>query len=361
MSDETARRRKKLARELFRDRIDDPIDAVLIGALPNIRYLTGFDGSAGWLLVEPEKTTLYVDGRYGVQAATQTSGIDVEVSASEPLGPLLERLEKQHLRRVGFERNRLGYATYERIRENGFEPVPLDAPVERLRAVKSEAEIEAIRRSLALNSEAFERAVRAFRPSWTEQRLAAEIDHQAALLGASAPAFATIVASGPHGALPHAHPRPVRIARKSLIVVDHGAILDGYASDMTRMLSIGEAPREQRDLVDAVLVAQQAAIEAVRPGRSAAAVDRVARQALAERGFDHLFIHSTGHGLGLEIHEPPRLGVRDRIRLKQGMAITIEPGVYVEGMGGVRIEDVVVVRRGGCEVLTNTPRELRVL
>jgi Xaa-Pro aminopeptidase len=357
MPAETAQRRNKLARKLFKR----PLDALLIGARPNIRYLTGFDGSAGWLLLEAARSTLFVDGRYGVQAAAQTSAVEVEVSSSDPLSLLLETVAKRRLRRLGFERNRLPYATYEKLRERRFKLTPLDAPVEENRAVKSEAEIEAIRRSLALNSEALERALRGFRATWTERRLAAEIDYQSAQLGATAPAFETIVASGPHGALPHARPRPLRIARKSLIVVDHGAILDAYASDMTRMLSIGEPPREQCDLVAAVLVAQQAAIAAVKPGRSVAAVDRAARKALAVRRLDHLFVHSTGHGLGLEIHESPRLGARDRTRLKQGMAITIEPGVYLEGVGGVRIEDVVVVRKSGAEVLTQTPRELRVL
>ncbi len=357
MKSETAARRSRLARRLFKA----PLDAVLIGARPNIGYLSGFDGSAGLLLLEAGRATLFVDGRYGTQAAAQTTGLAIEVSKSDPLGLALETLQQRRLRRIGFERNRLSYATFERLRDSRLKLTPLDAPVEALRAVKSEGEIEAIRRSVALNSEAFESAVRGFRGTWTERRLAAEIDHQSALLGATAPAFDTIVASGAHGALPHASPRPVRIARKSLIVVDQGAILDAYASDMTRMLSVGEPPREQRDLVDAVLAAQQAAIRAVKPGRSVAAVDRAAREALAERGLDHLFLHSTGHGLGLEIHESPRVGGRDRTRLKQGMAITIEPGVYLEGVGGVRIEDVVVVRKDGPEVLTQTPHALRVL
>ena len=354
---EAARRRAKLSRRLFKL----PLDAVLVTAKPNIRYLTGFDGSAGLLLLEPGRSTLFVDGRYGTQAAVQAPGVDIEVSKSDPLQTLLDALPKRRLRAIGFERNRLSYATYERLGGRRLKLTPLDEPVERMRAVKSEAEVEAMRRSLALNSEALERALRAFRPSWTERRLAAEIDHQAALLGATAPAFPTIVAAGAHGAHPHASPRPVRIARKSLIVVDHGVILDGYASDMTRMFSVGRPPREQRDLVDAVLAAQRAAIAAVKPGRSVAAVDRAARQALKQRGLDHLFLHSTGHGTRARDSRAAADRIRERTRLKQGMTITIEPGVYLEGVGGVRIEDVVVVRKDGCEVLTDTPRALRVL
>jgi Xaa-Pro aminopeptidase len=180
-------------------------------------------------------------------------------------------------------------------------------------------------------------------------------------LGADKPSFETIVAAGVRSALPHAQPTAARLSPGDLVVVDMGAFQDGYASDMTRMLSVGTPSAKVKRMYKAVLEAQLAAIDAVRPGAATASVDAAARRVLAGHGLDHVFIHSTGHGLGMEIHEPPRIGKRDRHRLRTGMAITIEPGAYIEGFGGVRIEDTVVVTESACEILTTTPKELRVI
>ena len=178
-------------------------------------------------------------------------------------------------------------------------------------------------------------------------------------LGAEKPSFETIVAGGARSALPHAQPTAARIANGQLVVVDMGAVQDGYCSDMTRMLFVGNAGAKVRRTYRAVLEAQLAAIDAVRAGAVTRNVDRAARRTLKGYGLDRAFVHSTGHGLGLEIHEPPRVGKRDKTRLEAGMAITIEPGVYVEGFGGIRIEDTVVVTENGCEILTPTSKELR--
>jgi Xaa-Pro aminopeptidase len=180
-------------------------------------------------------------------------------------------------------------------------------------------------------------------------------------MGASKPAFDTIVASGARSALPHASPQPIALERNSPIVVDQGAILDDYVSDMTRLVCLGRLSSRQRLLFRAVREAQQAAIDAVKAGVKAHSVDRKARQVLKKFKLDQAFSHSTGHGIGLEIHEQPRIGLQESVRLANGMVITIEPGAYVEGVGGVRIEDVVVVTSTGCEVLTRTPRHVRVL
>ena len=180
-------------------------------------------------------------------------------------------------------------------------------------------------------------------------------------LGAEKPSFETIVAAGVRSALPHAQPTAARLTPGDLVVVDMGAFQDGYASDMTRMLSVGAPSAKVKRMYRAVLEAQLAAIDAVRPGVTTVSVDAAARRVLAGYGLDHVFIHSTGHGLGLEIHEPPRLGKRDRHRLRPGMAITIEPGAYIEGFGGVRIEDTVVVTETGCEILTTTPKDLHIV
>jgi Xaa-Pro aminopeptidase len=266
---------------------------------------------------------------------------------------------------VGFERSRLGYEQYEFLKSRippraSLEPLP--GLIEELRMVKSADEIAIIRRSVDLNSKAFESALRAIRPGRTaESDLAAEIDYRMKRLGAEGPAFETIVASGKRSALPHARPSTTILGKNELLLIDMGATLAGYASDMTRVLFLGRPGDRAKKIYGAVLEAQLAAIDAVRPGVTAARVDRAARQALKKKGLDRAFVHSTGHGLGLEIHEPPRLGKTDKTRLQEGMAITIEPGAYLEGFGGVRIEDTVVVTKTGCEILTSTSKELREL
>lgn len=339
----------------------EEIDAFYVSALPNIRYLTGFTGSAGHLLIEPGRTTLFVDGRYDQQAREQTSDIEVRVSSTDPFVSLLGEIRHRRLLRIGVETNRLSLAAYERLREVRKKILLLESLVEELRVVKSSEEIDRLRRSALLNSEVFEAVVARLRPSWTEARLAAELEYEMRLRGAQGPSFPSIVASGPHGARPHAPPRPLKLQRNSLVVVDHGAILDGYASDMTRMIALGRPPSDQLGLVDAVREAQQSAMDSVRAGVTCATVDRAARKVLKNHKLDRYFVHSTGHGVGLEIHEAPRIAGSVATRLKAGMVITVEPGVYLAGIGGVRIEDVVVVGRDGCESLTPTSRELRIL
>jgi Xaa-Pro aminopeptidase len=231
--------------------------------------------------------------------------------------------------------------------------------IERQRMIKSASEIHAIRTSVQTNSKAFARAVPKIRTGMTETDLAAELEYQMRRLGAEKPSFETIVAAGGRTALPHAQPTTEKLHK--LLLVDMGCVLAGYASDMTRMLHLGNPGSQTRKLYKAVLEAQLAAIDAVRAGIKAGDVDRAARRVLKAHGFERQFVHSTGHGLGLEIHEPPRLGRRDATYLEAGMAITIEPGAYIEGFGGVRIEDTVLVTESGCEILTPTSKELVVV
>jgi Xaa-Pro aminopeptidase len=227
--------------------------------------------------------------------------------------------------------------------------------------VKSADEIALIRASVNTNSQAFGRTLKRIRPGVLESDVAAELEYQMRRLGAEKPSFETIVASGRRSALPHAQPSRVPLAPNQLVLIDVGASRCGYASDMTRMLFFGKPGAKIRRMYSAVLASQLAAISAVREGATAALVDRKARQSLNAEGLDKAFVHSTGHGLGLEIHEPPRLGKKDKTRLVAGMVITIEPGVYIEGTGGIRIEDTVLVTKTGCEVLTPTPKELLLL
>ena len=359
MNNEFARRRLLVAAELdIRD-----LDAFLVSSPASVRYLTGFTGSSGVLLLLPDDAVLFTDPRYAVQ-----SGREVSCRTKISKGPLLPgvaaSLQRWRIQRLGFERAHLSYDGFDVLRarlpvNTALEPVA--GWVEGHRILKSESEIALIERSVATNSEAFDQAVRRVRPGMREQDLAAEIEYRMRRLGAQKPSFETIVAAGERSALPHAHPTGAALQANQLVLIDMGAFQDGYASDMTRMLFLGAPAARVKRLYGAVLEAQLSAIDAVRPGVTCAYVDRQARNVLKAHKLDHAFIHSTGHGLGLEIHEVPRIGRKDKTPLQPGMAITIEPGVYLEGFGGIRIEDTLVVTPTGCRVLTRTSKELRII
>lgn len=353
-----ALRRDKLLPALKQARVS----AFLATALPNIRYLSGFTGSNAALLLTNERALLFTDPRYRTQASRES---DCEIRIAK--GPLWREVavavQRLRLKSVAFERNRIGYEEYQALAETlaGVRLKPLTGAIEALRMLKSAEEIAAIRNSVRLNSAALGQALRHFKPSMSEVDLAAEIEYRMRRLGADGTAFDTIVASGERTALPHAHPSARAIGRDQLLLIDMGANVAGYASDMTRTFGVGRLDAKTRRMYRAVLESQLAAIAAVTPGVSCAQVDRAARAVLRGYGFEKLFVHSTGHGLGLEIHERPRVGRRETAKLEPGMAITIEPGVYQEGIGGVRIEDTVVVTPRGCEILTPTGKELAFL
>jgi Xaa-Pro aminopeptidase len=280
-------------------------------------------------------------------------------------GPLpkaiVREIDRSRAGRVGFEQDNVTVGQLEALKKElpartQLEPVP--GVIERLRMIKDAGEIEKIRASVISNSSALEAALKRFKVGMKESELAAEIDYQNRKLGAEAPSFDTIVAAGEHSAMPHAHPGAGRIS-PGMLLIDMGAFRDGYASDMTRMVHVGPGTPKYKRAYSAVLEAQLAAIDAVKPGVTTNSVDRAARATLKRHGLEREFVHSTGHGLGLEIHEIPRIGRKDKTKLEAGMAITIEPGVYIEGWGGIRIEDTVLVTAGGCEILTPTTKELR--
>ncbi len=330
----------------------------------NVRYLTGFTGSNALLLLTPDSAILLTDPRYTTQAESEVSCKVAIVKKGPLLQDAIARLKQRRLRKIGFEKSHLSYEAYAKLVEDlpkSTRLAALDDWIEEARLIKSAAEIECIKESVVTNSLAFDRALRRLRPKMTEAELAAEIDYQQRKLGAEKAAFDTIVASGAHSALPHARPRPESIGINRLLLVDMGAQQRGYMSDMTRTLVVGKATRRMRFLYQAVLEAQLAAIDAVRPGALAAEVDRRARLTLKKHGLEKQFVHSTGHGLGLEIHEPPRLGRTETRTLAPGMVITIEPGVYLPGEGGIRIEDTVLVTESGCDILTPTPKDLLVI
>lgn len=340
------------------------IDALLVSALPNIRYLSGFTGSNGLLLVTPDSQTLFTDPRYTIQASEECI-CKVRTVAKATLDvAAMDLIQRKRLKRIGFEAAHTIYDSYQRLKQAlplAASLKPIGPVIEKLRMIKSEDEIARIRRSVLTTSETFAAVAPSIRPGVSEMDIAAELEYKMRRLGAEKPAFETIVAAGARSALPHAQPTEQKVGVNELILIDMGSCQNGYMSDMTRMLFLGRPGQRVRRIYDAVLEAQLAAIDTVRPGATASQVDRKARQVLQSKGLAKEFVHSTGHGLGLEIHEPPRLGKKDPTRLEAGMVITIEPGAYVRGFGGVRIEDTVLVTKAGCEVLTPTSKELMLL
>ncbi len=336
--------------------------AFVTTALPNVRYLSGFTGSNGAVLLTPDRAILFTDPRYQTQAP-QESDCDVKIIRGPLLVGISKWLKRLAIKTLAFEQNRVAFEEFVQLKEHakGIRLKAIAGAVETLRMVKSSDELATIRASVQLNSAALEMALRHFTPGMTELDLAAEIDYRMRLLGADGAAFATIVASGIRTALPHAHPSGHPISANELLLIDMGASVSGYASDMTRTYAVGKIGTKSRQMYRAVLESQLAALNTIKPGITCAAVDRASRNVLKSYGMDKLFIHSTGHGLGLEIHERPRVGRKEMTRLEAGMAITIEPGVYQEALGGVRIEDTVTVTATGCEVLTPTGKELVVL
>ncbi|MEO8370261.1 MAG: Xaa-Pro peptidase family protein [Candidatus Solibacter sp.] len=360
MENNAYEQRRRTVAEALHER---KLDCLLVAFSPNVRYLSGFTGSNGMLLITAERSTLFTDPRYTIQAGQETT-CKVRIAKGPVVIEVLTAIGKASARKIGFEPARMTCDVFESIKSRlplNASLMPVSGWIEELRMIKSADELALIRRSVETNSRAFEQTVSRVKPGIRESDLAAELEYRMRRLGAEKPAFETIVAAGVRSALPHAQPTAARLAAGDLVVVDMGAFQEGYASDMTRMLCVGTPNAKTKRMYRAVHEAQLAAIDAVRPNATTVSVDNAARRVLAGYGLDHCFIHSTGHGLGLEIHEPPRLGKRDKHRLKTGMAITIEPGAYIEGFGGVRIEDTVVVTKTGCEILTPTPKDLHIV
>lgn len=353
---EHAQRRQLVVSDLA----ERKLGGLLVSSPANVRYLTGFTGSNGLALLMPEQAVLFTDPRYGLQAAGEVD-CQVRVERGSLFRAVTKWLQGKRIRRLGCEGSQLSHEAFLALDDHTparLSLVPTSDLVEACRMVKSPQEIDLIRRAVLTNSEALAETLPLIRPGVSEIDLAAEIDYRMRKLGAEKPAFETIVASGPRSALPHASPTSKTLTVNELLLIDMGAVRDGYCSDMTRMAFLGRPSAKVRRLYGAVLEAQLAAIAAVRAGITAGAIDSVARRVLKGQGLAEAFVHSTGHGLGLEIHERPRLGRQDRTRLQAGMAITVEPGVYLQEFGGIRIEDTVVVTRTGCEVLTPTSKEL---
>jgi Xaa-Pro aminopeptidase len=337
------------------------IDVLLVTDLVNVGYLTGYSGSNGIAVIGPRTRTFITDFRYVEQAAEEVHPSFARVRASLDLLDSLSEALPDGTLRLGFEEAHTSVRQHHRLRELLPERVELVGTagiVEGLRAVKEPEEIERIRAATVLADAAFERLIRDGLVGRTERELAMALEYDMRERGAQRPSFETIVAAGPHGALPHAQPREVPIKAGQLVVIDWGAELDGYCSDCTRTVATGDPGSEAREIYELVLEAQLAALAAVRADEAGRAVDAVAREIITAAGHGEHFGHGLGHGVGRDVHEAPRLSQRSEDELRAGNIVTVEPGVYLPGQFGVRIEDLVAVRNDGCEILTAVPKRL---
>jgi Xaa-Pro aminopeptidase len=360
MTTSFTQRRRALRKQL--DEAD--LGALVVTQPASWYYLTGFTGEAGALVLSAKGTTLITDSRFTEQARREAPGVRVvqQVRAlPTSVGEFLKTAAGRAHSKIGFPAAHLTVAQFRAMKRAAGPRIrwtPAESYVERLRGRKDPQELAVMRRAAALIDEVMASALKLLKPGVRELEIAAEIEYQMRQLGASGPAFETIVAFGERSAYPHARPTDKRLRKNELVVLDMGAILAHYCSDITRTVVVGKASPKVRGWHKAVQEARTAAVAAVRAGATCGEVDAAARQVLAGHRLDRYFTHSTGHGLGIEVHEDPRVAKGQKQKLEPGNVITIEPGVYVPGVGGIRIEDDVAVHSGESEVLTRTPRDI---
>ncbi|MGP8271167.1 MAG: M24 family metallopeptidase [Terracidiphilus sp.] len=342
------------------------LSGLLVTHLPDVRYLSGFTGSSAALAVTRRAAWLFTDGRYTEQAAAEVKAAQVEIVSGAPAVAAVEWLAAQHgVEFAGFDPNRATVAELGRWRaalparlRRGFLSALAAPLVENLRLVKDEDELALMREAALMGCRLFEHILSFVKPGMAETEVAAELEYQARLLGAEGMSFETIVASGVRSALPHGRATTALLPRRGFLTLDFGIIHGGYCSDMTRTVYLGEPRVEERKAYETVLEAQEAALAAVGEGVRCEDVDEAARSVLRRAGLAEAFTHSTGHGVGLEIHEPPRVGAGQTTRLQADMVVTIEPGIYLANRFGIRIEDMVAVTGSGGQVLTPAPKVL---
>jgi Xaa-Pro aminopeptidase len=336
-------------------------EALLVTDFTNVTYLTGFTGDDSYLLLHPGGAVVLSDPRYTTQLGEECPGLDLYIR--RPGATMIQAISKvlrsAKVQRLGIEADWMSVALREQVagERPKMEILPTSGLVETLRQIKDQDEIARIRRAVWQAEKAFAVLRSTLRPEKTEKQIAAELEYQMRLFGAKGCSFSSIVGVGPRAALPHATPGRQRICESDFVLVDWGANEEQYNSDLTRVLVTGKISPKLERVYGIVLRAQTRAIAAIRPGASTRQVDGVARGIIAKAGFGRYFGHGLGHGLGLAVHEAPRLAANSDTPLKAGMVVTVEPGIYLPGWGGVRIEDDVLVTRRGHEVLTTVPKE----
>jgi Xaa-Pro aminopeptidase len=337
------------------ERLAERLELRLLVSEPvNVLYLTGLASSNAALLVDPDgPVTLYTDFRY-LEAAEAVPGVELELTRRSLIADLAERLSGP----LAFEADSLAFSAVETLAAGGIEPVAARGSVEALRAIKDDHELACIRRASLAAERAFEALTAETWIGRSERELAWRLRELLHGQGVDELAFDALIASGANGSRPHAHPGDELVEPRSLVIADFGARVEGYCSDCTRTLATGELPRELRAIYEVCLEAQLAAVEAIAPGMSGADADRVARRVIEAAGYGERFGHGLGHGVGLAVHESPRLSRDSSDVLEVGQVITLEPGIYLPGLGGVRIEDLAVVGEHGAELISSFPKEL---
>lgn len=338
------------------------MDGLLLFDMKNIRYLTGFTGSEGACVIGKDKAVLLVDGRYLEQAREQVRGIDLHLFKDKLTG-LAEVLSDKSRKMIGFESSALSFDMYLKLKKRlrGRTLRPVAEEVQGLRILKDDAELALISQAVDVSHQALRKVMSFIKPGVTERDVATELEYHMKSLGAEDLSFPTIVASGPRAALPHAEPGQRRIQAGDAVIIDYGAVVEGYHSDETCTFLMGGAHEEIGRVYAVVKEAHDRAIAAVRAGVSGREIDRIARDFIEAKGFGDHFPHGTGHGVGLDVHEAPRLAPTSDTVLQKGMVVTIEPGIYLPGQWGIRIEDMVLVEQDGCRVLTKTSKTLETI
>ncbi len=339
------------------------LDAVLVTNPLNMRYISGCTADTGCLYLSDTSCVFLTDSRYTTQAQEECGGrfTVCEIKGRNGYTDALELYMKQDaVCNIGFEDEVMTWAEARRYQQKlpAKEWIPLQDALDQLRVIKSEEELERVARAESIGDAAFSHILEVLRPGMTELQVAAELEYFMKNAGATKLSFDTIAASGLHSAMPHAVPQDKELADGDFLTMDFGCIYQGYCSDMTRTVVIGKASAKQKEIYQVVLTAQQAALDSIRAGRTGSEIDRIARNIIKDAGYGDYFGHGLGHSLGLFIHEEPRLSALDDTVLCENMLETVEPGIYLPGFGGVRIEDVVVVTKSGCRNLTRSPKEL---
>lgn len=352
------KRLKNIQQQLKRKKID----ALIITNPFNRRYLSGFDGSAGLLLIGLDKALLVTDFRYVEQASEQAALFTIKRWQDDLIQSLVPLIKEAGWKKIGFESKHVVHQLYTEMNEKlPVELIALEETAEKQRMIKSDAELAILRRGAKILDQAFGYICSWVRPGMTEREVALELEIYLLRQGAEEASFRFIVASGKRGAMPHGIASEKKLARGELVTIDFGAVFEGYATDMTRTVALKTADERESKIYDIVKEAQQKAVLAVKPGLKGKDVDAVARGIIEQAGYGEYFGHGLGHGVGLETHEQPVLNPRSAIVLRAGMVVTVEPGIYIPGWGGVRIEDMVAVTKEGMDMLTKSPRELIII
>lgn len=336
------------------------LDAILITNSYNRKYLTGFTGSAGYVLITKDSAVLLTDFRYTEQAAKQAPNFEIVKHEAKPIVSVKQLLQQKGLVKLGFEQTDVSFATHAAYAAEleGIELIPTDKVVETLRMIKDDSELAIIQQAADLADRTFAHVLTIAKPGMTELEIALEIEFFVRRNGASSTSFDTIVASGERSALPHGVASERKLQNDEFLKLDFGALYNGYCSDLTRTVVIGKASDKHKEIYNIVLEAHMNALNNLKPGMTGAQADSLARDVIAKAGYGDNFGHSLGHGIGLYIHEGPGLAQRSDTVLQPGMVVTIEPGIYLPGFGGVRIENDVVITESGIRVLTHSPMEL---